>query len=269
MTHPQHHPLGNAETTLIPRYLGETVKPISGESYDWHAHDFGQLISAASGSMYVGIPGHVMLLSPAMTVWIPPHVAHWMRYGANNEMRYVDVNQDESRKIGARCRIMAMTPLMGALMSSTKPASNSGRANEHTGALHDLLRHELIAAQDVPLSIAMPQDKRIRMVAEAALDNPGLITSVDAWLAQAPASRKTIERLFVAETGMPPSRWLRYARVLHAISKLAAGEKVSSVAFDMGYGSASAFSYMFRCTLGCSPRDFCLKSSKESGTQLA
>ena len=257
MTHPQHHPLNNPAGIVVPRYLGETVKPTSGESYDWHAHDFGQLISAASGSMYVGTPGHVMLLSPAMTLWIPPHVEHWMRYGANNEMRYVDVNQEEARKIGATCRIMEMTPLMSALMSSTVPSSDPGRANDHTESLLDLLRHELIAARDVPLSIAMPQDKRIRQVAKAALINPGIITSIDAWLAHAPASRKTIERLFVAETGMPPSRWLRYARVLHAISKLAAGEKVSSVAFDMGYGSSSAFSYMFRRILGCSPRDFC------------
>ncbi|MEH6525400.1 MAG: helix-turn-helix transcriptional regulator [Sneathiella sp.] len=241
----------------MPRYLGETVKPTSGESYDWHAHDFGQLISAASGSMYVGTPGRVLLLSPAMTLWIPPHVEHWMRYGANNEMRYVDVNQDEAKKIGEMCRIMEMTPLMSALMASTMPYKESGRANDHNNALHDLLRHELVAARDVPLSIAMPQDTRIRRVAEAALVNPGIITSVDTWLTNAPASRKTIERLFVAETGMPPSRWLRYARVLHAISKLAAGEKVSSVAFDMGYGSSSAFSYMFRRTLGCSPRDFC------------
>jgi len=104
----------------------------------------------------------------------------------------------------------------------------------------------------------MPQDHRIAEIAEAALDDPGVIESVDTWLASAPASRKTIERLFVAETGMPPSQWLRHARVLHAISRLAAGEKVSSVAFDMGYSSSSAFSYMFRQTLGRSPSEFCV-----------
>ncbi|MEO1190098.1 MAG: helix-turn-helix domain-containing protein, partial [Pseudomonadota bacterium] len=130
------------------------------------------------------------------------------------------------------------------------------RASEHKDTLHDLLRLELVAAVDVPLSIAMPQDDRISAIAEAAFSDPSIFTSVDSWLANAAASRKTAERLFISETGMPPSRWLRHARVLHAISKLAAGEKVSSVAFDMGYGSASAFSYMFRQTLGRNPRDF-------------
>lgn len=244
--------------TRAPRYTGETIRPVPGESYDWHTHDFGQLISAASGSMYVGTPGRVLLLSPAMAVWIPPHVEHWMRYGSNNEMRYVDVPQDEAAKIGADCRIMAMTPLLSALISATMPDGGADRANDHNETLYDLLRHELVAAPDVPLSITMPQDRRVRRFADAALRDPGAIESVDTWLAGAAASRKTIERLFTAETGMPPSRWLRHARVLHAISRLAAGEKVSSVAFDMGYASSSAFSYMFRRTLDRSPSEFCV-----------
>ncbi|MEM7172756.1 MAG: helix-turn-helix transcriptional regulator [Pseudomonadota bacterium] len=257
MTKPNHHPLHDTEESPPPRYLGEAVKPPSGESYDWHSHHFGQLISAASGSMYVGTPGHVLLLSAAMVIWIPPGVQHWMRYGSNNEMRYVDVRHDEAEKIGSVCRVMAMTPLLGALMAETIPKNPKRRANDHDSSLHDLLRHELLAATDVPLSIIMPRDRRIRRIAQAALDDPGTIGSVEGWLADAPASRKTIERLFAAETGMPPLRWLRHARVLHAISRLAAGEKVSSVAFDMGYASSSAFSYMFRQTLGRSPSDFC------------
>lgn len=252
----KHDPSSGPQEGLRPRYLGETIKPASGERYDWHTHDFGQLISAAAGSMYVGTPNRVLLLSPAMAIWIPPDVEHWMRYGANNEMRYVDVNRQEAERLGGECRIMAMTPLLSALISATMPDRTSGRAGRHNEALHDLLRHELAAARDVPLTIAMPRDKRIRRFAEAALDDPGAFKSVDPWLAGAAASRKTIERLFMAETGMPPARWLRQVRILHAISQLAAGEKVSSVALDMGYESSSAFSYMFRRTLGLSPSDF-------------
>ena len=258
MTDPKHHPLSDPGEAPVPRYLGETVSPTPGESYDWHAHGFGQLISAASGSMYVGTPGRVLLLSPAMVLWIPPDVEHWMRYGSNNKMRYVDVRPDEAEEIGTLCRIMATTPLLSALMSETVPDRGADRATDHKDALHDLLRLELVAAPDVPLSLAMPQDHRIRRFAEAALYDPGVVETVDTWLADAPASRKTIERLFAAETGMPPSRWLRHARILHAISRLAAGDKVSSVAFDMGYASSSAFSYMFRRTLGRSPSDFCV-----------
>jgi len=239
-----------------PRYLGEVISQQAGEDNGWHTHEFGQLISASYGSMYVGTANRVLLLSPAMAVWIPPDSDHWLRYASSNEMLYVDVNREEAGYLGMSPRIMGMTPLLSALMLATLPKASSSRPKHHTDALHDLLLHEILAARDVPLSIVIPQDRRIHGFAEAALANPGSITSVDAWLADAAASRKTIDRLFVSETGMTPSRWLRHARILHAISRLAAGEKVTSVAFYMGYESSSAFSYMFRRTIGVSPRDF-------------
>lgn len=257
MTKPDHHLTNDPTDPDMPRYLGEVVRSTTGEHFDWHSHEFGQLISATSGSMYVGTPGRVLLLSPAMLLWIPPDVDHWMRYGSNNVMRYVDVHPDEAVHVGRDCRIMATTPLLSALMSGTVPEKSVTRHDDHNSALHDLLRHELAAAPDIPLSIAIPQDQRIRRFAEAALNDPGMIDTIEDWLADVPASRKTVERLFIAETGMPPSRWLRHARVLHAISRLATGEKVSTVAFDMGYASSSAFSYMFRQTIGRSPTDFC------------
>lgn len=244
-----------------PRYLGETIRPSASNSHGWHVHDFGQIISAASGSMYVGTPGRVLLLSPAMVLWIPPDVEHWMRYGSRDEMCYVDVNREESRELGLECRIMSVTPLLRALISSTMPEPQANRQVAHNGAVHDLLRHELISAPDVPLSIVIPQDKRVASLAESAFTDPRDIDSVDAWLNSVPASRKTIERVFIAETGMTPSRWLRQVRILHAISRLAAGEKVCIVAQDMGYASPSAFSYMFRRTIGSSPSVFCMVSS--------
>ena len=135
-------------------------------------------------------------------------------------------------------------------------SESSGLTKPHEAALYDLLFHEILAARDIPLSIAMPQDKRISGLAQAAIDDPGSIASIDEWFIGASASRKTIERLFITETGMPPSRWLRQIRILHAVSQLAAGKKISSVALDLGYQSPSAFTYMFRSAIGLSPRDF-------------
>lgn len=247
--------------TKRPRYLGDTETQEAGENSNWHSHEFGQLISADSGSMYVGMTDRILLLSPAMAVWIPPDEQHWLRFGSENEMRYVDVNRDEAERLGSTCRVFAMTPLLGALFKATMPDRIAARTTRHISALYALLRHEVRSAQDVPLSLLMPQDKRIRPLAEAALDDPGSIRSVETWLADAAASRKTIERLFVSETGMPPSRWLRHARVFHAVSLLASGQKVTTVALDMGYESSSAFSYMFRQTLGASPREFVAKQS--------
>lgn len=217
--------------------------------------------------MYIGTPDRVLLLSPAMALWIPPDAEHWMRSGANNEMLYVDVNRAEAQALGPRCRIMAVTPLLSALMAATLPEQVDSRADAHEGALHELLRHEVKTARDVALTVAMPRDKRVRFLAHMALEDPGSITTVESWLATAAASRKTAERVFVAETGMTPSRWLRHAKLLHAVSSLVAGAKVSTVAMDLGYESVSAFSQMFRKTLGVSPSGFSSKAANHPASE--
>jgi AraC-like DNA-binding protein len=248
-----------------PRFLGEVVASASGESHDWHSHGFGQLILALSGSMYVGTANRVHLMSPAMAVWIPPDAEHWMRTSRKNEMLYVDVNRDEAGTLGHSCRVMAMTPLLNALMLATLPAEIARCSDAHAQALHDLLRQEIISARDIPLSLVLPTDRRIRGLAQKALDDPAAIHSAETWLTGAAASRKTIERCFIAETGMTPTRWLRQARILHAVSRLAVGEKVTSVALDLGYDSPSAFSFMFRRDFGMSPSDFSGHGGRRSG----
>lgn len=51
-------------------------------------------------------------------------------------------------------------------------------------------------------------------------------------------------------------RWRQQARLLAALQRLAAGDKVVDVALDMGYGSPSAFATMFRRQFGVPPSAF-------------
>jgi methylphosphotriester-DNA--protein-cysteine methyltransferase len=58
------------------------------------------------------------------------------------------------------------------------------------------------------------------------------------------------------ETGITFARWKQQARLLEAIRRLADGASVTETAFDLGYESTSAFSAMFRRSLGATPRTF-------------
>ncbi len=48
-------------------------------------------------------------------------------------------------------------------------------------------------------------------------------------------------------------KWRQQLRLLHALQRLAAGEKVIGAALEAGYGSTSAFISMFRKQLGTTP----------------
>jgi transcriptional regulator GlxA family with amidase domain len=66
---------------------------------------------------------------------------------------------------------------------------------------------------------------------------------------------RTLERLFLAETGLTISRWRQRLRLLRAIELLAAGESVTAVSGAVGYATPSAFTAMYRAHLGRTPRE--------------
>ena len=70
------------------------------------------------------------------------------------------------------------------------------------------------------------------------------------------ASKRTIERIFKLETGLGFGKWRQQLRLGHALSLLAGGEAVTSVAFDVGYESVSAFISAFRMTFGQTPGQY-------------
>ena len=73
-------------------------------------------------------------------------------------------------------------------------------------------------------------------------------------------SRRSFARHFRSQTGLPYSRWRRAVIAQHALELVAGGQKVSSVAIDMGYESVSAFIAMFRRQYGESPRQFLIEN---------
>ena len=69
-------------------------------------------------------------------------------------------------------------------------------------------------------------------------------------------SEKTFHRMFVCETGITFGRWRQQIRLLLALEKIARGEKIVTVALELGYGSQSAFTAMFKKHLGTTPSLF-------------
>jgi AraC-like DNA-binding protein len=107
-----------------------------------------------------------------------------------------------------------------------------------------------------PMHIPMPQTPRLRKICEAFLTDPASRDDIDEWAARAGLSRRTFTRLFRLETNMSVGTWKKQARLIEAVTRIASGASITSVAFDIGYESSSAFSAMFRQSLGTSPSAF-------------
>jgi AraC-like DNA-binding protein len=117
------------------------------------------------------------------------------------------------------------------------------------GVLIDQLR----ALPQVPLQLPLPADPRARALADRLANDRAGTVDLETAAADVGASRRTLERLFRAETGLSIGRWRQRHRLVHALQLLAEGRPVTQVAHAVGYSTPSAFTVMFHAELGATP----------------
>ena len=256
-------PLFGTTHKTMPPFIGAALSYPSQTTLDWHSHKTGQVIHTVSGTLQLWAADHYVLLPPTMALWVPPDMRHRIFCKTKAEMRTLYVRPGAVTLDIEHANVFAVSELLRALILAVMPTALSKRADKPRSALYDLLIDELSESPIAPLHLPLPTDSRLRSMIEQALVDVGEIDSVHEWSTLASASRKTIERVFVVETGLTPSQWLKRARVIEAVTRLSDGEAIGTIALDLGYSTASAFTYMFRQSLGVSPSTFAKNKSRE------
>ena len=129
-------------------------------------------------------------------------------------------------------------------------------ADGDDGLLMRLLMAEIRRLPHCALDLPLPEGADLvelceRILADLSTRRPSGFDARDM-----NTSARTLYRRFLKETGITFARWKQQARLLESIRRLAEGTPVTTVAMDLGYESASAFSAMFRRALGIAPRSF-------------
>ena len=76
------------------------------------------------------------------------------------------------------------------------------------------------------------------------------------WASSVHTTERTLVRRCQRELGMSLVEWRQRLRVVKALPRLEAGDKIEAIAFDLGYASVSAFIAMFRRLMGVTPDAF-------------
>jgi AraC-like DNA-binding protein len=241
--------------------LGYAVTHRSGSVVLPQAPGWDQLLFAASGVMTVETAVGVWVVPPHRAVWVPAGVEHRLVMSGRVQLRSLYLSKSLTGGTGPTgriglprvCRVVNVAPLLRELVLHTvkvQPLFADDAAHVRlAGVLVDLLA----PLPDVPLQLPLPVDGRARDVAAALTREPGSDASVDELARAAGTSRRTVERLFAAETGMSVGAWRQRLRLVEALRLLAAGEPTSRVALAVGYSTPSAFGAMFRRVMGTTP----------------
>jgi AraC-like DNA-binding protein len=216
--------------------------------------------------------GHSTYLVPAWrAVWIPRHIEHLVTVVEAAELRTLYVHQEAGR-VGpgvARetsaawqgCRVLEVSALLRELVLQMDVAmdgrgSMSAAALERERRLGDLALDELRRAAPVRLGVDLPQDKRLRTLCEAVLQDPSRHATLEGWARETAASPRTVARLFRQQLDTSFGPWRQQVLLAHALRLAAQGRPMGLIAAELGYASPSAFSAMVRRAVGQPPSRF-------------
>lgn len=224
----------------------------------WHAHEEAQLIYVTRGVARALTQNGIWTLAPFQAIWVPPGVLHELHAIGEVTARtaYVDANAAPEFRGWTQCKVVQVGPLLDALLVALA-VSTGDRDTRRTALSLPLFRLELSSARPaLSGTLPLPADRRLRGVCEQLLLCPENNDTIDVWGARVGASARTLARLFRDETGLSFGQWRQQLRLVEAVARLAQGTPVAAVAVELGYQSPSAFTSMFRKTLGASPQRY-------------
>lgn len=233
-----------------------------------HRHPWAQVAMSSTGVIRMSAARSTYIVPPSRALWIPPDVEHVVTVLEDADIRtlYVHPSALFLADGGAPalspcaawpdCRVLEVSPLLRELVPHLDTAPGATVAGERERCIAALVLDELRRAAPVRLGIDLPADKRLRQLCEAMLDHPTRWTRLDAWAAHIGASPRTVARLFRSELGSSFGQWRQQVLLAHALAMAARRRPMASIAAELGYASASAFTAMVRRTVGQPPSRF-------------
>lgn len=211
------------------------------------------MIYTDSGTLTVHTDEHTWTVPPRRALWMPDGL------GATVHNRY---------PVAVRTLYFAVA--LGAMNSGARSIVLAGFArhlllyvvrvcpldvtDQGQRALLTVLIDQLRNLPDTPLGLPSPRDPTTRTAAELIRASPA--TAASAAARAVGMSHRTLQRRFVAETGMTLAAWHRRARILDSLEPLAAGASVTHASAHAGYSTPSAFVAAFTRELGQTPLGF-------------
>src|SRR3569623_1679612 len=152
-----------------------------------------------------------------------------------------------------RLRTIEVLPLLREVILHVTRIGALDRSVPAQARLAGVLLDLLASAPEVTPELPSPRDPRAQKLAEQILQDPRDERSLAALARKAGGSLRTLERCFLAETGLALVTWRRQVRVFHAQRLLALGTPVTEVALGFAYPDSSAFGHAFRQFFGVTP----------------
>lgn len=239
-----------------PLLIVQSAQQQAGRKTEAHRHARGQLIGTMSGLSLLSTPEGRWVVPPCYAVWVPPDLTHsFQSYGPFHGWS-VYVADPACCALPDRPQLLSVAPLLREAVLRASCWPKDGGWMERYTPVAQVILDEIAHSPREGFCLPMPSDPRLLAVAEAIVQNPEVRESLSVYAARAALSERTFSRWYKAQTGFSFRVWQARARILQAIEWLTEGRAVTTVAFDLGYETASSFIEVFRAQVGMTPGRF-------------
>jgi AraC-like DNA-binding protein len=225
--------------------------------YDWHTHDYHQLIFAIDGTTQIETELARYLLPAGRAAWIPAATRHRTLVAAVEcpSLYFAPEGMPAAQQ---RVRILVASPLMREMiLHARRWPLGASEADPVAASFFRTLGLMCSEWLESELLLCLPGARHpaSKRVMDAVASDPGRATLARV-LAVASMSERTFRRTFARETGMTWQAWLGQARIMEAACQLTHGGRITDVAAEVGYSSMSAFAKAFKQLTGATPAAF-------------
>ncbi|KVN40024.1 AraC family transcriptional regulator [Burkholderia pyrrocinia] len=230
----------------------------SGFIHPDHTHARGQFAFAAEGAMTVLTTAGNWIVPPQCAVWLPADIPHEMQMSGQVRMlnAFVRPEAQQARALPRHCRVLSTSRLLRDLISEAVRQPALYEPMTRAGRIMALLVDEIAAMPPLALNAPLPKAPRLAAFCRDVLAAPSASLGVDEAAHRVGLSRRSFTRLFREQLGVSYVAWREQACLLAAIAWFAQGRSITQVAYDLGYGSPTAFSAMFKRIVGVAPHHY-------------
>lgn len=207
---------------------------------------------AADGVLSVETGGSRWILPAQRLAWVPAGVAHTVVAESDASMAALYI-EAIGPSIAPGAAVLHVTPLLRQLIVHLVDDPSTGDLRDR---VERVALDQLATADEAPFRLPLLRDARLRAIADALDDDPRTDRTLCDFGREVGASERTLQRLFVAETGTTFGRWRTQLRLQHGVIWLGRGATVTAAATRCGYDQPSAFIAAFKSAFGTTPGRF-------------
>lgn len=218
-----------------------------------HCHVSGQLYFLHQGIMTVYTDAGWLATLPRFVGWIPPFHPHTIVGPEHLNGWTAFVRPSHTAGLPAHPTLLYCSGLVAPAVERLAQYPMEGWSSEAYQRLSEVLLDELRSAQVLGLSLPLPEDERLRAIADALIADPTDVRTSAQLASWAGISTRSLSRHWAIQVGMSIAKFRQMVKVLKSLESLSKGRDIQQIAWDVGFESASAYINAFKASFGVTP----------------